>query len=906
MTRLAKQTLPPGRIAALAIAALTLLFALPQAAGAQSGPGDGGIFTTTLHNGLRVVVIEDRVAPVVQASVWYGFGSLEETPGKTGLAHALEHMLFRGTPEISAGGLDDITARLGAQMNGETSYDYTQFYFEMPADKLDVALFIEADRMQHAALRAADWAIERKAVLNEIDGDDSSPFFNLLARVRAAAFPGQPAGRTPTGERADVARASVADIARYYREWYAPNNATLVVAGDVKHAAVFAKAERYFASVPSKNLPSKPKANPVPATGQTVEAQFPFPFEILDLAYSVPGDTQRGEPAISTLATLIENQRSPFYRALVESNIALGIETNSDTQLRGGLLHIFIILNPGRSAGQAQTVFQSTLDSVLASGFDPDLVLAAKRLTMAERLYSADSIDGIGGLAGYTYGIVGEKLSDEDTRLAELSSDDLLSAARRYLSRPTVVGHLTPNESPPRGSSQKSNAEASDDFSKRIPNGPIIAPEWIAKAIRTPTTAHSALSPVEFTLSNGLRVIVQTKSDRPTFVLRGNIASSPSFEPAGKEGIARLASSVADYGSEGYPFAQRRKATDEMGAFVTTGESFSAQGVASDFNRIAPIIADGEEHPTFVNPWLDVERSQLANSLQSESNISGVVIDRAYLRLLLATGDPTLRQPTSQSVGDVTHADLIAYTQRYWRPDLTTISVVGDLSPAQVRGALESAFGAWQVSGPKPDPHLMPMPPATAGHEYIGTVANQVYIRLGQPAVSRSNADYDTFLVLNQILGGGGAFESRLWQELRQKRGLVYSVNSELDADADRGDFRVELNASPERVVEAVGFVRQELQRLQDEPVSATELQEAKIRLVSNALLDEASSTGQVKQLMDIATNGLPLDYYGTLNERFARITTADVQRVARAYLRPSRLVEVYAGPSGPWSQHSI
>jgi zinc protease len=273
---------------------------------------------------------------------------------------------------------------------------------------------------------------------------------------------------------------------------------------------------------------------------------------------------------------------------------------------------------------------------------------------------------------------------------------------------------------------------------------------------------------------------------------------------------------------------------------------------------------------------------------------------------LLATDDPTLRQPTSQSVGDISAADLVAYTRRYWRPDLTTIAIDGNVSPSRVRSTLEAAFGAWQVDGPKPDPHLMPMPPATSGHDYIGTAANQVYIRLGQPAISRSNPNYDTFLVLNQILGGGGAFESRLWQELRQKRGLVYSVNSELDADADRGDFRVELNASPERVVEAVDFVRRELQRFQNEPVSATELQEAKVRLVSNALIEEASATGQAKQLMDITTNNLPLDYYATLNERFARITAADVQRVAKEYLRPSQLVEVYAGPSGPWSEHTI
>ena len=200
----------------------------------------------------------------------------------------------------------------------------------------------------------------------------------------------------------------------------------------------------------------------------------------------------------------------------------------------------------------------------------------------------------------------------------------------------------------------------------------------------------------------------------------------------------------------------------------------------------------------------------------------------------------------------------------------------------------------------------MPIPPATAATTTSVPTPTKSTFGWDSRHSARSNADYDTFSVLNQILGGNGAFESRLWQELRQKRGLVYSVDSSLEADADRGDLRVELNASPGRVVEAVGFVRQELRQLQNAPVSATELQDAKVRLVSNALLDEASSTGQAKQLLDIAANHLPLDYYRTLNERFARITAADVQRVARAYLQPDELVEVYAGPSGPWAEHSL
>ncbi|HVA32730.1 MAG TPA: pitrilysin family protein, partial [Candidatus Baltobacteraceae bacterium] len=800
----------------LSVLALTLCAAAPAAT--AQGPGDAGIYATTLHNGLKVVVVEDRAAPVVQTAVWYGFGSLDETPGKTGLAHALEHMMSRGTPEISAGGIDDIVARLGAQMNGETTYDYTQFYFMMPADKLDVALYTDADRMQHASLAASQWAIERNAVLNEIDGDDSSPFFNLLSRVRAAAFPNQPAGRTPLGSRSDVARATVADIAAYYRKWYAPNNATLVVAGDVDHTAVFAKAQHYFGAIPSRRLPARMTADPKTAAnpnGPTVvEAEFPFPFEILDLAYSIPGDTEPGEPAISTIATLLENQRSPFYRALVETNIALAVEADADTQLKGGLLNVFIILNPGHTSGEAQAVFSSTLQQVLANGYDPDLVTAAKQMTIAQRLYSADSIDGIGDLAGYTYGIVGERIADEDNRLSALTGADLLAATRKYLSRPTVIGHLRPNDAPPQGHSQKSTAQASDDFSKRAPSGPIVEPAWVARAVRTSTTVHAPLAPVEFTLSNGLRVIVHRKTDRPTFVIRGNIASSPAFEPPGKAGIMRLASAAADYGSVKYPFGARRKATDEMGAFLQTGQQFSAQGQTRDFERIVDILADGEAHPAFAAPWLDIERSQLANSLQSEESISGVMIDRAYDELLLASDDPSLHQPSPQDVQSITRDDLVAYTQRYWRPDLTTIAIVGDVSVRRVRTALEAAFGGWRATGPKPNAHLMAMPAAARGHDYIGTAANQVYIRLGQPALSTANSDYDTFLILNQILGASGAFESRLWQELRQSRGLVYSVSSSLDANADRGDLRIELNAAPERVVEAVRLVREQLELL--------------------------------------------------------------------------------------------
>ena len=197
----------------------------------------------------------------------------------------------------------------------------------------------------------------------------------------------------------------------------------------------------------------------------------------------------------------------------------------------------------------------------------------------------------------------------------------------------------------------------------------------------------------------------------------------------------------------------------------------------------------------------------------------------------------------------------------------------------------------------------MAFPAAHSGHDYIGTDATQVYIRMGQPAVSRNSPDYDTFLVLNQILGAGGAFESRLWQEMRQKRGSVYSVTSSVEASRDRGDFKVEMDAPASRAAEAVDFVRTELVTLQTHPVTQTELGDAKLRLVSNALLDGSSADGEARQLLDIGTNGLPLDYYRTLNERFANITAADVERVAKNISTRPRSSRSTPGRWGRWAR---
>ncbi|GAC1390322.1 MAG: pitrilysin family protein [Vulcanimicrobiaceae bacterium] len=885
------------------IAFFLLAVATPPAVTAQSVSSQPAVAAHTLANGLQVLVVEDHAAPVIQTDVWYRFGSLFETPGKTGLAHALEHMMFRGSKHVSAGGLDDIVARLGAQMNAETNYDYTHFYFVMPSDKLDVALGIEADRMRSALMLESEWRVERGAVLSELDGDASSPFFSLLSRVRAAAYPNSPEGSTPLGRRDDVATAHAADIAQYYRRWFAPNNATLVVTGDIRAADVFAITQREFGAIPPKVLPARGATHLAPASGKIVSSAFPFPFEVLDLSYTIPGDTEPGEPAVSTLASLINNQRAPFYQALVESNVALAVTANADTQLRGGLFNIFIVLNPRHKPEEAQAIFQNVMDSQLKNGFDADLIAAAKRTTIAERVLDSDSIGGLAATVGYTYGIVRERVQDEDNRLAALTAPQILETARQYLRTPSVVGHLSPNAEPPKGSSQKISASATDNFSSRVPNGKIVVPPQIARSVRIPSKARSKLAPSIFKLSNGLTVVVQSRTDRPTVSVRGVIDSAARFEPEGKAGVARLATDVANFGSAHYDFAAQRKAIDNLGAQISLGQTFSARGMASDLDPMLAILADGEEHPAFPERYFNQERDQLANSVSQESSISGQAVNRAFLQLLLAPDDPALRFPSQQSVGALTAADARSYAQTYWRPDLTTVSIVGNVSPERALAAMQRAFGDWQNTGARPSTKEPALPPAHAAHAYVGTDANDVFIQVGQPVMPRTSEDYYAFALLNQILAGPGAFESRLMNEMRQKRGLVYSVSSRLNTDRDRGEMAIMLSASPQNVISAVRFVRAQLLRFTREPVTQTELTEAKARLISGTLLSEASPASELGELDDLIRLGLPTDYYASINERFGRITPADIMRVARKYLRPDGLIEIYSGPPGAWSK---
>jgi zinc protease len=886
--------------AALGAAALFLCPLRPLPAPAADAVPSAQV--RTLANGLRVVVLEDHAAPVVHVHTWYRFGALDETPGKTGLAHALEHMMFRGTRDLSSAGLDDMNARLGASLNAQTQNELTHYYFVVPSDRVDAIMRVEADRMRHLKLDPKDWALEKGAVLQEWAQDHSNPIFSFVFGGGEKVFPGSRLGQTALGEKRDIERATVADLRRYYDEWYQPNNATLVVTGDVKAADVFAAAQRDFGAIPARTLPVRKQYAVKPATGATTSMKAEFPFTLIDEVYAAPGnapatehDQIRNDIAIEAMS----NPRGPYQKTLVESGLVLGILPIPLEDRRASVVHVLLIVAPGHTADDVRAAYDKTTADLLAKGIDPEFVAAAKRSQIASLTYTRDSIVGLGNAIGGAYVFPGDTDPARYPALIDaVTPDEVTAVARTIYWKANVVATLEPTTTDPTKFKPPSNISSSvtDSFGDRVPNGPKTQPAWLKAALAKPLDLHSTVDPVVTTLPNGLKLLVQRVATNPTVFVRGIVRTSLTYDPAGKEGLGGVTASLMRWGSAKYDYDAQHKLADDRAATLTFGTSFGAHGRAEDVATFLDALADDVRHPLFPTDKLALVKQQLAAVASRRALDPSYRTRRAFAQALYPAGDPELREDTPASIDAIGLDDVKAYHAKYVRPDMTTLIVVGDVDPAAVAREVTARFGDWTADGPKPDPHLPALPLPAPKRQNVETQAQDVNVQLGAPALARTNPDYDALVLANAIYGGG-ATDARLFREAREKRGLVYGAYSSLHAGRDRGTFTISFRAVPSKVNAADAVVRTELRRMQNERVSADELARAKTRVVAEAIEAEEATSTIAGDLLQIGLDDLPSSYYANLATRYQRVTAADVQRAAKTYFHPDNLVEVRTGP---------
>ena len=677
-------------------------------------------------------------------------------------------------------------------------------------------------------------------------------------------YPNSRLGSTSLGEKADIEKATVADLRRYYDEWYRPNNATLTVAGDVHAADVFAEAERSFGAIAAAKLPERRHYALKPATGASYTRKSDFPYTIVDEAYAAPGnakpyehDQVRNDVALGAMF----NPRGPF-RTLVESGLVLGYNPTPLEDRRASVVHVMLIVAPGHTPGEVRAAYEKMMASLLAKGLDPDLFAASKRSELAAMTYARDSIVGIGDAIGANMVFPGDTDPSEFEALyGAITRDESTAVARRVYAKASVVAMLQPTAfDPSKAKAPESvSSSVSDNFGNRTSNGPLVQPAWMQAALAKPLTLRSAVDPVVTTLPNGMRLLVQRVATNPTVFIDGLVRTSASFDPRGKEGLGEVTSSLMDWGSAKYDYDAQRKLADDRAAELSFGTSFAAHGRATRLRgaarrarrRRAPPAAPGRQ----VRRWCKLA----ARRVHRPPRAAGRLRSAAAVRRRAVSGGRSRAARRDGALDPVAHARRRQGVSRAVRaPRSHHARGRRRRRTGPGRAEVQRAFGDWTASGAKPDPHLpaIPLPPPTDAPRHDRHAGRHRAARRARAGTH--SPDYDPLTLANAIYGGErfagvaavprGAREAR--SRLRRDR-----ARSQRTATAVRSPSRSA--RCPRRSRRPRALVRAELKRMQTDDVSAEELARAKTRVVATQLNAEQATSSIAGDLLRIGLDDL-------------------------------------------------
>jgi len=884
-------------LTALAVA-VSLAAAMPALA-AVSGRQTKTIVRATLPNGLRVVIVQNRLAPVVATSVNYLVGSDETPTGFPGTAHAQEHMMFRGTPGLSADQLADIGAIMGGNFNANTRESLTQYLYTVPAEDVDVALHIEALRMAGVDDTEEGWSKERGAIEQEVAADVSNPEYKLYEQLRAQMFSGSIYEHDALGTKTSFDKTTVAALKAFHDTWYAPNNAILVIVGDVDPAAVLAKVKSNFGDIPSKSLPLKPSLNLPPLTGGHIDLPTDRPSTTQLLVLRLPGMDSPDFPALELLTDALGSQRFELYN-LVAQGKAISAQFAFDPLPKAGLGYAEVAFDGAENAHDIEKRIRIILQNVRDHGISPDLIRAAKLQEHRQTEFQKNSIAGLASVWSDALALYGLPSPDADlARLDKVTVDDVNRVAKKYLDLDHAVSAtLAPQRS---GGPAVSNATFGGQETIALGEASGAAlPQWASALTTGLKASHSNLRPSVEKLANGLTLIVQPTDVSDTVSIYGHIRNRPEVqEPAGKDGVSLVLDQLLRFGTTNHERVKFQEALDAIGAEEQPGTDFSIKALRRNFAPAAALLAENELSPALPGEALQKLKGQFTPFIAARNKSPGYLAQYALRVGLYPARDPLRRQADAVSLGSLTRADIVSYYKDAFRPDLATIVVIGNVSVAEAHAVIARTFGGWSATGAMPvvDPDAV-RPNAASAVSVPDASRVQDNVVLAQTlAMPRSNPDFYALELGNAVLGGG-FYASRLSIDLRKNGGLVYSVNSGLQPSRTRSAFLVRYASNPDNVIKAQAAVEKEMSDLQSVLIPLAELEKAKALLLRQIPLSEAGVDDIAQEWLRDQDLGLSLDESRIAGSHYLTLSPQDVQGAFRKWMRPNELVRVSQGPT--------
>ena len=868
-----------------------------RATGPENLETNDGPLRATLKNGLRVVIVPNTLAPVAAAVVNYLVGSNDVPPDFPGTAHAQEHMMFRGSPGLSADQLAAVTAALGGMFNADTQQTVTQYFFTVPAKDLETALHVEALRMRGVIDSDAGWNQERGAIEQEVAQDLSSPEYVFYSRLVAALFKGTPYAHTPLGTKASFDHTTGSMLRKFYQAWYAPNNAVLVITGAVKPEETLSQVKRLFDSIPAKEIPARRPSGLEPVKPQTLRLATDRSHGLAVIAFRMPGYDSPKFAATRVLADLLDSKRGRLY-TLVTQGKALSVEFDLDAMPEASIGYATAAFPKGAQGDALLEQLWTKIKEQMSDGLTTDLVQSAQRHAITESEMQKSSVLGLAMSWSQALAVEGRQSPRQDLdAIQSVTEKDVAAVAKEYLDPLRAVrAVLTPK---PSGAPSAANSLPRVESFTLQPTKGVRLPDWAAASLEQLKTPNYHIQPQDRVLPNGIRLIVQPESVSRIVSIYGHVHNIPALtEPRDKEGVDQVLDRLFSYGTTSMDRIRFQKALDDIGASESAGTDFSLTVLKDHLDQGVKLLADHVLHPALPQDAFATVREQVAATVAGELQSPNYLFRRSLRKALFPADDPTLRQATPASVRSLTLADVRDYYTNVFRPDITTVVVIGPITFPEAEALISKYFGGWQANGPRPRIALPPVPLNQAGTTYVPNNARiQDKVALSETlGLNRSSPDYYALQLGNHVLGGG-FYATRLYRDLREKNGLVYFVSSSFDIDQTRGIYLVHYACDPVNISKTQRIVQQNLEQMRVEPVSATELRQAQAMLLKEIPLAESSTDLIAEGLISRVELDLPLQEPLLAAQHYLALTAEQVRAAFAKHLRPEDLVRVTEGP---------
>ena len=853
----------------------------------------------TLHNGLKVILSEDHSAPTIAVAVTYDVGAKDDPPGRSGLAHLFEHMLFNGSLNVGNGEHHYLVASQGGAPNGQTLMDTTRVWETLPSNQLDLALFLEADRMRSLRLDQATLDVQRNTVLAERQQRvDNQPYGRVLDVLYETAYDAAPYKKNYIGSDEGIRAVTLQEVNDFFRIFYAPNNAVLTLVGDFDPRQARQKIETYF-----QHIPAQPPAPDIDLSEgeQTAERRrrIEDPFANAPrtyLAYKVDAGTSKDMEAAAVLVSLLwEGTASRLHQRLIKELEAIdSLGASLDTRKGHGLMAFVLLIANGRDEATVVKAFDEVIARVRDEGVsDAEVARVRKKLQLARAIDLQETADRAVLLGEFEtkFGDAG-LLNRRDEWLRDVSAADVRQAAQRFMdpSRRTIVSVVRGGTPVPTFKSTTTPAPAQAVNTERFNRAPVSK-----DLIRVSLPAAR-----EKTLENGLTVLSGTESRVPLVVARFEVrGAGPLHAPAGQPAIPMLAAAMLSKGTASRSSLQIAEHFDSLGVSVTIGVApdpgailIQATGLSETFEEWFPAVADALRNASFPADELTSMKRRTVSDWQmrrSESWVhAGELFDAAIYGAVAQTN------LSEGSVAGVTSDGLRAFHRERYAPQNIILSVLGDVDDDDVEEAVEESFGGWPrgTFTPARPPFNPPEKARVLIVDRPGSV--QASLILGVPAVDRAHVDQLPLVVANRVLGATPV--ARLFTKLRGERGLTYSAGSQLLTHAHGGDWRATGDVTSARVDEGIEAFLSELRRIASEPVPPQELDDAKRSMVASFALTLEQLSQVVSYISSRRVYGLSTDYWERFPEKVMAVSAEDVQRVAKQYMDLTRLQVVAVG----------